>query len=606
MTALDLIRFLTSAVFILVFAIVVVRAVRRPSRSTLDVALFFAAPALVLAESAITQVFGVKAPPELGIASIVLLLALPPLTLRAIEGITSIARWVIPVAVASWLVSSVLIVLLPAPLTGAITIFVLLYFVLAEGYAGVAVFRGTRNARGIVRARLQLIGAGTVLLALVFVVAGLAIVAPPLALLSQPLALFAGLAYLVGFAPPAVLRRAWAAPALHEFIRSTNRLAGEREIEEVRFGLADRAAAVLGTTVAGVGVWDDARKMLVFSTSRHETLERSLDESLAARAFVEQRAVAEDEATTSRRLLVAYRTRQAHLILAAPMTVGERRIGVVSIIAERDSTFVEDDLELLQLVAEHAGVVLEGRRLLREVSGLNTELETSLTDLRALNREIESFSYAVSHDLRAPLRSIDGFSQILVEDKSEALGEDGRELLGRVRAAAAVGRHEIQAESVDLGRIATTVVEELRAREPARDVQVSITLDGDPAVGDARLLRVVLTNLLTNAWKFTRERSPAHICVGSDRESNTTRFFVRDDGVGFDMKYVDKLFGAFQRLHAATEFEGTGIGLATVQRIIHRHGGSVWAEGEVGKGATFYFTLRPSRPAPSVSAEAQP
>jgi len=603
-----------------VFAIVVVRAVRRPSRSTLDVALFFAAPALVLGESAITQVFGVKAPPELAIASIVLLLALPPLTLRAIEGITSIARWVIPVAVAAWLVSSVLIVLMPAPLSGAVTIFVLLYFVLAEGYAGVAVFRGTRRARGVVRTRLQLIGAGTVLLALVFVVAGLAIVAPPLALLSQPLALFAGLAYLVGFAPPPVLRRAWAAPALHEFIRSTNRLAGERGIEEVRFGLADRAAAVLGTTVAGVGVWDEARKTLLFSTSRHEMIERSLDESLAARAFVEQRAVAEDEATTSRRLLGTYRTRQAHLILAAPMTVGERRIGVVSVIAERDSTFVEDDLELLQLVAEHAAVVLEGRRLFGEVSGLNAELETSLTELRGLNREIESFSYAVSHDLRAPLRSIDGFSQILVEDKSEALGEDGRELLGRVRAAAArmgeliddlldlsrVGRHEIQAEPVDLGRIATTVVEELRAREPERDVQVSIALDGDPAVGDARLLRVVLTNLLTNAWKFTRERSPAHICVGSDRQSNTTRFFVRDDGVGFDMKYVDKLFGAFQRLHAATEFEGTGIGLATVQRIIHRHGGSVWAEGEVGKGATFYFTLRPSSPAPSVSAEAQP
>src|SRR5258706_915494 len=620
MSALELIRWLTSAVFILVFAIVVVRAVRRPSRSTLDVALFFAAPALVLGESAITQVFGVKAPPELAIASIVLLLALPPLTLRAIEGITSIARWVIPVAVAAWLVSSVLIVLMPAPLSGAVTIFVLLYFVLAEGYAGVAVFRGTRRARGVVRTRLQLIGAGTVLLALVFVVAGLAIVAPPLALLSQPLALFAGLAYLVGFAPPPVLRRAWAAPALHEFIRSTNRLAGERGIEEVRFGLADRAAAVLGTTVAGVGVWDEARKTLLFSTSRHEMIERSLDESLAARAFVEQRAVAEDEATTSRRLLGTYRTRQAHLILAAPMTVGERRIGVVSVIAERDSTFVEDDLELLQLVAEHAAVVLEGRRLFGEVSGLNAELETSLTELRGLNREIESFSYAVSHDLRAPLRSIDGFSQILVEDKSEALGEDGRELLGRVRAAAArmgeliddlldlsrVGRHELQAEPVDLGRIATTVVEELRAREPERDVQVSIALDGDPAVGDARLLRVVLTNLLTNAWKFTRERSPAHICVGSDRESNTTRFFVRDDGVGFDMKYVDKLFGAFQRLHAATEFEGTGIGLATVQRIIHRHGGSVWAEGEVGKGATFYFTLRPSRPDASVGAGAQP
>ena len=615
MSAAELLRYLSAAVFVLLFAVTLVRAVRRPSRATLDVALFFAVPALVITESGALQLLGLKAPEWLAIASVVVLLALPLLTLRAIEGLTSVARGVVPLATAGWLVSSLLVVVLPAPLPGAVVLFVLAYFVAFEGYAGVSVLRGTRGSHGVTRRRLQLIGAGTVLLALVFVVAGSAVVAPSLAPLSMPIALLAGVAYLVGFAPPALLRRAWEAPAFREFIRDANRLASERGIDEVRFGLAERAAAVLGTSVGGLGIWDEARETLVFYTSRHEKVERALDESLAARAFVEQRAIIEDEARSNRRIPHAYRTRSRHVVLAAPMTVGSRRVGVVSTIAERESTFLEDDLELLQLVAEHAAVVLETRQLYTEVSGLNEELERSVRDLRALNNEMESFAYAVSHDLRAPLRSIDGFSQILVEDKAEALGDDGRELLGRVRAAASrmgeliddlldlsrVSRHDLVVDNIDLGRIAASVVDELRTRDPERLVEVSIEVP-ERASGDPRLLRVVLTNLLANAWKFTRDRRPAHICFGAEAMTDATRFFVRDDGVGFDPKYADKLFGAFQRLHSATQFEGTGIGLATVQRIIHRHGGSVWAESEPDKGATFSFTL-PARP---VRTEARP
>ena len=615
MSAADLLLGLTEGVFVLVFAVTLVRAVRRPSRATIDVALFFAVPALVIAESGAFRIAGEKAPEWLAIASIVVLLALPLLTLRAIEGITSVARGVVPFAMAGWLVSGVLIVALPAPLPGVAILVVLLYFVVFEGYGGIAVFRGTHGSRGVVRRRLQLIGAGTVLLALVFVVAGLAVLVQPFALLALPIALIAGLAYLVGFAPPAILRRAWEAPSLYEFIREANWLAGERAIEEVRYGLAQRAAAVLGTAVGGIGIWDETSAKLIFYTSRHETVERSLDDSMAARAFAEQRPAIEDEATSARRIPEAYRARRRHVVLAAPMTVGTHRIGVVSTISDRESTFLEDDLGLLQLVAEHAAVILEHRRLYSEVSALNEDLERSVKELRALNHEMESFAYAVSHDLRAPLRSIDGFSQILVEDKADELGVDGRELLGRVRAAASrmgeliddlldlsrVSRHDLVIDTVDLGRVAATVVDELRSRDPGRDVEVSIEVP-ELAAGDARLLRVVLTNLFANAWKFTRDRRPAHICFGAEPARDATHFFVRDDGVGFDPKYADKLFGAFQRLHSAAEFEGTGIGLATVQRIIHRHGGSVWAESEPGKGATFSFTL-PARP---VRTEAQP
>jgi signal transduction histidine kinase len=146
---------------------------------------------------------------------------------------------------------------------------------------------------------------------------------------------------------------------------------------------------------------------------------------------------------------------------------------------------------------------------------------------------------------------------------------------------------------VDLTSIARSVVDELRAREPPRKVEFES--NGIlPAIGDERLLRIALTNLLSNSWKFTRGRDPAHISFGGETRDGEAVFFVKDDGVGFDMRYAQKLFGAFQRLHSKTEFEGTGIGLATVQRIVHRHGGRVWADSEVGKGTTFYFTLRPA------------
>jgi signal transduction histidine kinase len=254
--------------------------------------------------------------------------------------------------------------------------------------------------------------------------------------------------------------------------------------------------------------------------------------------------------------------------------------------------------------AELAAANAQLRDLNAEVGGLNAILEHNVSELRALNEELGAFAYSVSHDLRAPLRSIDGFSQILLEDKGAVLGDDGRNHLDRVRAAATnmgtliddmlllsrLTRDEMSPRSVDLTALARSVVDELRAHEPQRKVEFESN-GALPARADERLLRIALTNLLGNAWKFTRSRNPAHVSFGGETRDGEAVFFVKDDGVGFDMRYAQKLFGAFQRLHNRSEFEGTGIGLATVQRIIHRHGGRVWAESEVGKGTAFYFTL---------------
>jgi light-regulated signal transduction histidine kinase (bacteriophytochrome) len=244
----------------------------------------------------------------------------------------------------------------------------------------------------------------------------------------------------------------------------------------------------------------------------------------------------------------------------------------------------------------------------KEILQLNKELEQRVIErtrqLEAANKELEAFAYSVSHDLRAPLRSIDGFSQVLLEDYVDKLDADGKAHLQRVRVASQrmarliddmlklsrVTRSNMQYDTVNLSALAKTVADELRQRQPDRWVEFVIE-EGLTVNGDQRLLEVVLDNLFENAWKFTSKHVQASIEFGHTEANGKLTYFVRDDGVGFDMAYADKLFGAFQRLHSPTEFEGTGIGLATVQRIIRRHGGQVWGEGAVERGATFYFTL---------------
>ncbi|MBA2693574.1 MAG: hypothetical protein H0U65_13975 [Rubrobacter sp.] len=233
------------------------------------------------------------------------------------------------------------------------------------------------------------------------------------------------------------------------------------------------------------------------------------------------------------------------------------------------------------------------------------ELEEANRGLEAANRELEAFSYSVSHDLRAPLRSIEGFSQILVEDYGEALDKEGVGYLDRVKGASRrmseliddllqlsrVTRAPMDSSDVNLSSLARVAMSELKREQPDREVE-TVVRQSPEARGDERLLRIVIENLLGNAWKFTsKNEGGARIEFGSTSKNGAPAYYVRDDGAGFEMDYAKKLFGAFQRLHTEDEFEGTGIGLATVARIVRRHGGEVWAEGEPGKGASFYFTL---------------
>ena len=248
---------------------------------------------------------------------------------------------------------------------------------------------------------------------------------------------------------------------------------------------------------------------------------------------------------------------------------------------------------------------------------LNTELEGRVrertAELEATARELDAFAFSVSQDLRAPLRAVAGFSEMLIEEHGGRLDEDARDYLDRVLAAtkhmgrliddllnlSRTGRVELYRRPVDLSAMAHRVVGELAAASEADSgPRVLVTVDdGLSAVGDPRLLEIVLRNLISNAWKFSAKAPSPAIQVGSIEQEGSQVLFVRDNGAGFDMRKADRLFAPFQRLHTSAEFAGSGVGLALVARIIRRHGGRVWAEGEVGKGAAFYFTL----PAPSGS-----
>ncbi len=243
-----------------------------------------------------------------------------------------------------------------------------------------------------------------------------------------------------------------------------------------------------------------------------------------------------------------------------------------------------------------------------EIRRLNADLERRVkertAELTSANRELESFAYSISHDLRAPLRGIDGFSHLLDEEYGDWIDDQGRGYIERVRKAvqrmgtliddilelSRVTRQEMRREDVDLSRLATEVAEEISRAQPGRRVDF-VHAPGCHANGDAQLLRLLLQNLLENAWKYTGPSNTAKVEFGSETADGKTVFFVRDNGVGFDMRYAGRLFSPFERLHKPQEFEGSGVGLATVSRIAHRHGGRIWAEAKPGEGATFRFTL---------------
>ena len=287
--------------------------------------------------------------------------------------------------------------------------------------------------------------------------------------------------------------------------------------------------------------------------------------------------------------------------MSVPMFIEDELIGIVNMGAAQKQVYTPEHQHNAREVADQLAISIRQARLMEQVRQQREELEERVRERTA---ELEAFTYSVSHDLRSPLRAIDGFTRMLREQYSDALDDEGRRLLNIVCSStkkmgqlidglltlSRIGRREMRQTPIDMEALARDVAQELMRANDDRDV--TFTVQSLPrAEGDRSMLRQVLTNLLSNAWKFTQEQDDARITVGAQTDDGSPVYFVRDNGAGFDMEYADKLFGVFQRLHEEDEFEGTGVGLAIVERIIRRHGGDVWAEGAEGEGATFSFTL---------------
>lgn len=259
-----------------------------------------------------------------------------------------------------------------------------------------------------------------------------------------------------------------------------------------------------------------------------------------------------------------------------------------------------DPLRMIGIVQE----ITQRKQNEKKITRLNYNLLHQTAELSAVNKELEAFSYSVSHDLRSPLRSIDGFSQALLEDYEELLDDEGKDYLNRIRKATSrmaeliegllklsrITRHELEIKKINISKMSETIIDSFKKNNPKRNVNVTIHTNL-VTNADKHLVQIAIENLIGNAWKFTNKKEKAHIEIGKTRKNGIKTFFIKDNGAGFNLKYADKLFTSFQRFHTVDEFEGNGIGLGIVSRVINKHGGDIWVDSEVGKGTTFYFTF---------------
>jgi signal transduction histidine kinase len=607
----DLLQWITQGSLLLIAALTLVDLVRHRDRARIDIALMFGALAAIVLIQGLTRVTRQQAP-WLGQFGAVLLLAQPFLLLRLVQHFRTVSRTVQFVAIGGMIVSWLILIAVPAPLPKLLALLIVAYFVYVEGYAAAAFARGALRTEGVTHHRLLLAATGSSLLAMVLLLAGVNIALPAgtgiTTPLSQLLALLCMLSYYLGFVPPGWLRHAWQLVELQRFLQVLAGRAADQRVAATLKQLCLTGTRSVGGLAAAVALSDKTGQQLTICAAHGHPVLAGLftaSDGAIGRAWqARQPTVARSPLDFGIDVTPPMAAIGAEALLVVPIATAERAWGLLLVFLNRGPLFATDDLNLLTLLTEQSAIALHGATLLEEQQTLVRQLHQRTGQLEATNKELEAFSYSVSHDLRSPLRSIDGFSLALLEDYGERLDATGQDYLQRVRAAtqrmgqliddllslARVTRSELHHEQVDFSALTATIADALQREYPDRQVEVIIA-PGLVGHGDARLLQIVLENLLGNAWKFTVRCPYATIEFGAVPCNGQKAYFVRDNGAGFDMAYANKLFGAFQRLHPMAEFSGTGIGLATVQRIIHRHGGHVWAESAVDQGATFYFTV---------------
>lgn len=593
----------TQGAIVLLAVIVLLQWTRWRDRVSFDIFLVFGSLAILLILERTLHLADIEAPwiRPLGIS---VMLAHPYLLLRVVSDFRPVSRTLERLAAAGLAISLAATWVSEVRSTPLIVL-AFLYFICLLAYVAWSFRRGAKAAGGVTHWRMLHAGWGALLLALVFVLAVLISLFPATRAAASafvPLsALGAALNYYFAFAPPPWLRRTWQSAELYGFLAERALTAGSPSQVDLLNRLCTFVVAAVGAKGAAAALWNADKQQLIVQVSRWGYLEpgRPVPEGRLLQAWRDDRAMLVKQFEW----VLPGGAPGSVYVVPVPGKVAPR--GLLFVVLPKGALFVSDDLALLRVCCGETAVQLDNAVMREQQQRLITELGQQSDQLAAVNKELEAFSYSVSHDLRAPLRHISGFTELLLKSPGADLDPDRKRYLRLISESAVkmgdlidsllvfsrMGRAEMLHTRVDLNAVVRTAQRDVMEADPARNVDWVIRplpeVSGDPS-----MLQLVFTNLLSNAFKYSRTRPDARIEIGSQNGSSSEAVvFVRDNGVGFDMVYANRLFGVFQRLHRAEEFEGTGIGLANVQRIVARHGGRVWAESEVGKGATFYVAL---------------
>ena len=599
----------TQGAIVLLAILMVVHWARWRDRVSLDIFLVFGSLGILLIIERTLRLTHIQAGwiQPLGIS---VLLAHPYLLMRVVAHFRRVSRTVKRAATAGLVVSLIVTWTATWPYrTTPLIALAFLYFVWLLGYIAWAFRKGAHAAGGVTHWRMLHAALGAALVAVLFILAVLLATLPVSRAATAGLiplaALGAALNYYFAFAPPAWMRRLWQSSELYGLLSDRPVAGGPPSRNDLLNRLCTFAVSAVGATGGAAALWDDSLQQLIVAVSRWGYLEpgRPVPEGSLLAAWRSNRATL----VKQHEWVLPGGAAGSVYVVPIPCEVGPR--GLLFVILPKAALFVSDDLALLRAACNETAVQLDNATMRERQQTLIVELGERSDQLAAVNKELEAFSYSVSHDLRAPLRHISGFTELLQKSSGPQLDENRRrylrlisdsamkmgELIDSLLVFSRMGRTEMLHTRVDLNTIVRQAQRDAVEADPARSVSWVIhplpTVPGDPT-----MLQLVFTNLLSNAFKYTRTRDNATIEVGS-RDDSSTEFviFVKDNGVGFDMNYAHRLFGVFQRLHRSEDFEGTGIGLANVQRIVLRHGGRVWAESELGKGATFYVALPKER-----------
>jgi signal transduction histidine kinase len=610
MTVNELLTHLTRFILILLFVITLREYIRHRDKVRLDVTLVF----LCLSAGTIIQLIRSVTGLELELLSRISTLALlaqPFLLLRLVRYFGAVPPLLYRAAIIGMVISWIGLLIAGEPLPPAYALAMVAYFVVIDGYAILAFVRGAFSSSGVTRHRLRFAALGSALLVLILIVAGIRTVFPAFLestlWLLQVLAILCALSYYLGFAPPRFLRQAWQLEELRNFLRGVQTLRTTTTANVVdRLHLAVKRS--METSAVAV-VLNQNDRLVLQPISDTPTLQDINLDGVVQRVWREQIPLAVTQSSrldsADKRMMEA---QNADALMIVPISTGERNLGLLMVFLEHGSLFMDDDLDLLLIFAQQKAILLQNHLMLEDMRLRAEDLEEKVQErtaaLQRSNDDLRRFAYVASHDLQEPLRTVSLYLQLIEKRYPDKLDEDGREFIAFAVDGATRMKDLIDAllmysrieskprnfTQVDTQAIVDEVCKLLEAS--INEAEATLTVDHPlPQIkADEQLMLQLFQNLISNAIKYRSDRRP-EIHIGASRENGHWVFCVRDNGIGIEPQYLDRIFVIFQRLHDRSTYPGTGIGLAVAKRTVELHGGKIWAESEVGKGTTFYFSI---------------